>query len=565
MTTPSKKEKGQALPLVTLGLIAMCGMMGLAVDLGWSYFVKRSAQSATDAAAQAAVEQALITVGQAGMFTCSGGPVTCEPAPVPCNASGNLSTGCLYAQQHDFTVGGHNQHQNVMIAADVTSPAPTAPGVTVDYWVTVRATESIPQLFSAVLGNTVGSSAARSTAAVLGVQLPAQVYALDRQNDAAPGSKKGSTGNDISIQGGGGIVAYGGISLASTDPHAGQLGGSGSVTAPATYIRGTGGYGNSGNWTATPTTGMPDGNLFTDPLESGTPPLGQPPAPTGLADHPILNGVVPANQVLPSGNYYSVNSKGVPDGQPLSFGANTTFKNGPFGNFVIFGGIQGNVTFGPGRYIFAGSTTGTTLNWNSVKVQDQTPPDASGNATAPNDAGELFVLTDTHYPGLQIPSALANTPSVLNNLAQGNVVIQSGNSSNWGIDLHGLNPSSTDVPPELKPFSPTLLWQDEANTTIKYNPDGSIDTSCGSLDSPCLNTNLKSTDSTYWTIDANPNVQLWGALYQPRGAGIFFQGHGTLTAPMQIVTGYISMQGGPSIVLSKVPNGLRHRVTALIE
>jgi hypothetical protein len=284
-----------------------------------------------------------------------------------------------------------------------------------------------------------------------------------------------------------------------------------------------------------------------------------------LTDHPILNGVVPANAVLTSGNYYAVNSSGVPTGQPLTFGAGATFKDGPFGNFVIYGGIQGNASFGPGRYILAGSATGTTVNWDKAMVQDQTPLDASGNVTPPNDAGELFVLTDAHYPGLQIPSALANDPSVLNSLAQGNMSVKSGNATQWGIDLHGLNPSSSDVPPELQPFAPTLMWQDEANSTIKYNPDGSIDTSCGSLDSPCLNTNLQNPNSTYWTIDARPNVQLWGALYQPRGAGIFFQAHGTLTAPVQIVTGYISMQGGPTIVLSKVPNGLRHRVTALIE
>ena len=89
--------------------------------------------------------------------------------------------------------------------------------------------------------------------------------------------------------------------------------------------------------------------------------------------------------------------------------------------------------------------------------------------------------------------------------------------------------------------------------------------SCGSLDSPCTNANLKNSNSTWWTIDARPNVQLWGALYQPRGAGIAFQGHGTLTAPVQLVTGYISMQGGPTIVFQKLPNGLRRRVAALIE
>jgi Flp pilus assembly protein TadG len=556
-----EKQKGQALPMLTLSLIALCGVMGLAVDLGWSYFVKRSAQTAADVAAQAAVQQALNTVGQVGVINCSSGQVACQ-AVAPCNAGGNLTTGCLYAQAHDFTVAGHNGHQNVTIAADTTSPPPTAPGVNnAEYWVTVRAVESIPQLFSSVLGNTVGTSAARATAAILNVQLPAQVYALNRQNDAAPGSKKGGTGNDISIQGGGGIVAHGPVSLASTDSQAGQLGGSGSVTAPATYIRGTGGYGNSGNWTAAPTTGLPDGNLFTDPLQK----KGQPPAPTGLSDHPVLNGLVADNSVLPSGNYFAVNSKGVPTGQPLTFGSNVTFKDGPFGNFVIFGGIQGDVSFGPGRYIYAGSATGTTLNWNRATVRDQTSPDASGNAVAPSDAGELFVLTDPNYPGLQIPAALQSAPAVLNSLAQGNVQIKSGNSGQWGVDLHGLNPGDAAVPGELKAFAPILLWQDQANTTIKYNPDGTIDTTCGNLDSPCLNTNLKNTSSTWWAIDARPNVQLWGALYQPRGAGMFFQGNGTLTSSVQIVTGYISMQGGPNIVLQKVPNGLRRRVATLVE
>jgi hypothetical protein len=34
---------------------------------------------------------------------------------------------------------------------------------------------------------------------------------------------------------------------------------------------------------------------------------------------------------------------------------------------------------------------------------------------------------------------------------------------------------------------------------------------------------------------------------------------------VQLVTGYISMQGGPTIVFQKVPNGLRRRIAALIE
>ena len=175
MTMPTKREKGQALPMVTLSLIAMCGMMGLAVDLGWSYFVKRSAQSAADAAAQAAVQQALDKVGQNGTFDCSG-----HTDYVPGRRAVQLQRQpdhrlplCPTARIHG---GWQQRHQNVTIAADITSPVPTAPGVAnVDYWVTVRASESIPQLFSAVLGNTIGTSAARATAAVLYTPLPEQI------------------------------------------------------------------------------------------------------------------------------------------------------------------------------------------------------------------------------------------------------------------------------------------------------------------------------------------------------------------------------------------------------
>ena len=45
--------------------IAQCGIMGLAVDLGWGYFVKKSAQRAADSAALAGVEKALADVGAA--------------------------------------------------------------------------------------------------------------------------------------------------------------------------------------------------------------------------------------------------------------------------------------------------------------------------------------------------------------------------------------------------------------------------------------------------------------------------------------------------------------------
>src|SRR5690242_3564676 len=158
-------NRGQALVMITTSLVALCGIMGLAVDLGWGYFVKKSAQRAADAAALAAVEQALLQVGQASTFVC-GTNLTCQ-ALSGCSSNPisppvtNIDSGCLYAKQNGFVVGGDNGRQNVTIEANTTNPVPTAPGMHVDYWATVRINQQIPQLFSAVLGNALGSSAAR--------------------------------------------------------------------------------------------------------------------------------------------------------------------------------------------------------------------------------------------------------------------------------------------------------------------------------------------------------------------------------------------------------------------
>ena len=53
--TPRRKNKGSVLIMVTVALVGMFAIMGLAVDLGWAYFVKKSAQSAADAAAGSAI------------------------------------------------------------------------------------------------------------------------------------------------------------------------------------------------------------------------------------------------------------------------------------------------------------------------------------------------------------------------------------------------------------------------------------------------------------------------------------------------------------------------------
>src|SRR5215469_9855200 len=96
-----RNKRGQALILITTSLIALCGIMGLAVDLGWGYFVKKQAQLAADAAALAAVEKALDDVGQVTRFTCGVQNLSCVSSD-QCAASPNSTapvseydTACL--------------------------------------------------------------------------------------------------------------------------------------------------------------------------------------------------------------------------------------------------------------------------------------------------------------------------------------------------------------------------------------------------------------------------------------------------------------------------------------
>src|SRR5215467_4039810 len=100
MNRRNKISGGQALVMITLALIAMCGMMGLAVDLGWSYFVQKAAQAAADGAALGGVQEAYKLNGGTGLNALTCGTVACEnPTPKSCQSisSGNLKDACQFA------------------------------------------------------------------------------------------------------------------------------------------------------------------------------------------------------------------------------------------------------------------------------------------------------------------------------------------------------------------------------------------------------------------------------------------------------------------------------------
>lgn len=577
-----KNERGQALIMITLSLMTLCGVMGLVVDLGWSYFIKKSAQSAADSAALASAEAALATVGQRAPFACSGG-VGCLDISSCSGAADNIQNGCQYAQQNGFTAGGKSGRQNVTMAANITSPPPTVGGISTIYWATARVTERTPQLFSAVLGNMWGTTSARATAAVFDSPLPGSLYLLNRENDVAPTGVGIGVGVDAELGGSSSITVPGAVIVASTahggggtGDYAGQTAGSVSVTAGKTEIRGNGTVDSPGSWHPAPKNGYADGFMFQDPMQGkGQPP---PPVQSQVPDHPVLGGTISGDcndpTVLSPGTYYATGITGVPTGAPLSVTGCVKFGSGSgtFANYVFIGGanftgVHSVITFSPGRYILAGHQSGGSIfsQSNGVTLTDNTPTDTNGKSVDNIDAGEIFVSTDLDYPGLYVPPAITGSGLTFQ---YGSIDMQMGNDAMSAINLHGLNKNSTDLPAELQPFAPVVLWQDQGNSAIQYNSQGYVDTtSCGSghnLDTPCANTDSTVLDPAI-NLQAHPNLKLNGVIYQPRGSALTFQGHGTLDAPVQVITGSIVMSGGPSLNFHKLTNPPTTRVVALVE
>jgi hypothetical protein len=170
-----KSEAGQALIMVTLSLTFLFGMMGLAVDLGWSYYRRQAAQTAAEAAASAA---AVATMSN-GTITCTNAvcqAATACPANPTTPPATNIASGCLYAKANGFLNSGK---QSVQIAANLTAP-PAVSGVSTLYWVTATVTEQNAQLFSRFLGgHTFGGVAAQATAGVFQGAISNCVYVLD--------------------------------------------------------------------------------------------------------------------------------------------------------------------------------------------------------------------------------------------------------------------------------------------------------------------------------------------------------------------------------------------------
>jgi len=575
-------RRGQALLLVTLSLFAMCGLLGLAIDLGWAYFIKKSAQNAADAAALAAAYQALNANGE-----------TVTPFPNPggsggdCDLSGNLQTACQYAEQNDFNPGGHGGRQKINITADqgpltrqdtsiVPSCSPAVLVGCVEYRVTVRTVEAIPQLFSAILGNSAALSSARSTAAVVQEFVNGSLILLNR-NDATEGGIDAVAAP---------IVVTAGIVVAST--------------LPGTIPKGIAGPVIAMNPVANP--GLPDGPQFLDPMRG----YGQPPLPTAdpdgqcgksLCTYAVMGSDMSSSSIfrvgvdsvadtshdyvgsgLLSGNYVSATWRpgcGItkchsvtPSGNQLGIGGTVTFNDSSvtFGYYIFYGGLSvggGKMLMGPGEYMFVGGgAAGDLTTTNTADIEGTGAilifSGASGpftgditTAAGPTDLYPNLILTQINSNELLVAAAEMGI------LAFGPVTLANGPK----VNVSGIDPTSPSIPQNLVPFGGIVMWQDQANSTVKYLPDGNIDLSCGGINSPCP----KTVGNPVINVQALSNLGFTGTIYQPRGASINV-GSGVLQGNLQVITGAVTGGGGVNLTPPANLNlRLRRRVVALIE
>ncbi len=592
-TNRLNSERGQALLLFALVFPVILSILALVIDVGWSYYTGKKAQTAADAAALAAVAQAATQLGADGSAVCGG--VACQAASA-CPSTGNLQTACLYASANGFSSGGVDKEQTVKVSAGTSQFAPNIPNIPVSYWVQVQTQQKMPQWFSGMIANFGLSPGAHSTAALLQQNLGVSIDLLNRASDCFV-SLAGLglvCGEDFLGVGFNSVNARSGIYMASSNgPGLGLPGiaagtsvGAATVQSPFTYLMGKGAIQTLGglNWTSQPINGFSDSDYFSDPMAG----KGQPPPPTGLPDKPVQAGLIVgslsgAPTVLPPGNYYSALTLPllgtIATGLPIVITGNVVFSDGAatpcggFCNYVFYGGLApgvlGSVTYSPGRYVFAGAQPiaggpglGLNVGVNSV-IKDMTP--LVGGAAGPNtDAGEIFIFTDSNYPGLTLPVDIQKSGLSFPQVQAG---IQAG--VNPTITLHGLNASNASLPAELKPFAPVLFWQDQSNTTLKYKSNGWLDLSCGG---PCANV-LSVPGSQQMVLSASQTAghagtNLYGTIYGPRGSWLTILGllpGDTVAGPVQIISGSLQMALFSSLDLQPLSTPVQRTITALIQ
>lgn len=248
------RRAGQIIIFVTLSLFFLFSVMGLAVDLGYSYYTKVAAQSAADAAATAAA-----TYASNNGYACTtnidcSGPYTCP------NTLGAINTafkaGCAYAQSNGFTGGGS---QTVTMSANSTA-SPFVTGVSTALWIQANVAQTVPHLFLYWSGFHSGSVATQSISAITVTPNSSCIYVLD----------SGNTAGALTVSGAAVLTAQScGIYVNSSNAAAINVMGSARIIASQISVVGRASCTVAAVCNPVPTTGS---STVTDPLSGMTPP-----------------------------------------------------------------------------------------------------------------------------------------------------------------------------------------------------------------------------------------------------------------------------------------------------
>jgi hypothetical protein len=221
------RRSGQMVIFVTLSLSVLISLIGLAVDLGFSYFVKVNAQAAADAAAQAAAIYANKNGYVCGSGVTCGTTYSCASSPTS-PPTDPLTAGCLYAKANGFlNTGG----QSVSLIANSTA-SPNGESMSPALWIQANVSQTVTPLFLYWAGFTSGTSAAHAIGGVTVTPNSSCVYVLD----------SGNTSGALTISGAGALTASGcAVSVNSSNAGAITITGGGSARLNASAIKVKGG------------------------------------------------------------------------------------------------------------------------------------------------------------------------------------------------------------------------------------------------------------------------------------------------------------------------------------
>ena len=246
---------GQALIMASFSLMLLFAVMGLAVDLGWAYYLKMRVQTAADAAATAAAIWANTNGDSCATVSC-GVTYTCIGTTPPTTS---LQAGCLYA-----TADGPPVFTGTMIENNTAPPGVS--GNSPSLWIKATVATTSPNFFLFGSGYQVANIAAQAIAGVTTMPGANCIYVLSP-----------SAAQALAVTGSSNVTTTGcGVFINSSSSTALYVTGSSHVTSNTRQVHGGASITGSSSTSPAPTTGA---GTVTDPLASL-------PAPTyGACDH----------------------------------------------------------------------------------------------------------------------------------------------------------------------------------------------------------------------------------------------------------------------------------------